>query len=340
MNFKEALQRKVYFQNIVYFQDIVSGHNDIPTNPFIKIHLQTNMDKRPSRKEKGKALAVQPKKIRKASAKISDKYEGISIETISLQDTLLAEAMHSCGEKSEILQEMLCTDLTFQDGKFTDFPFHIKLLLDYFQVAFTLRHKPLFQKTLKALELHLVSTSAFIEALGSQLPSKEDGDSSSTKTEPQSLKSYLMGTSFSKLHPKIQQKMRLVTRTFPHEIQQNILTHKAITSSYDRWIYLFKVLVSIAFTDDIWLSHIATWYESFGETKRVYDGQHPYLGLLINTKIEDPMICNPSWLSKMLEAGFISKLILTSGIQISLFPKVIQEVAAQIGRLNYMKLTI
>ena len=149
-----------------------------------------------------------------------------------------------------------------------------------------------------------------------------------------------MGTSFSKLHPKIQQKMRLVTRTFPHEIQQNILTHKAITSSYDRWIYLFKVLVSIAFTDGIWLSHIATWYESFGETKRVYDGQHPYPGLLINTKTEDPMICNPSWLSKMLEAGFISKLILTSGIQISLFPKVIQEVAAQIGRLNYMTLTI
>ena len=42
----------------------------------------------------------------------------------------------------------------------------------------------------------------------------------------------------------------------------------------------------------------------------------------------------------MLEVGFISKLILTSGTQISLFPKVIQEVAAQIGGLNYIKLTI
>ena len=34
----------------------------------------------------------------------------------------------------------------------------------------------------------------------------------------------------------------------------------------------FKVLISIAFvrtedmTDDTWLSHKATWYESFGET--------------------------------------------------------------------------
>ena len=120
------------------------------------------------------------------------------------------------------------------------------------------------------MELHPFSASAFIEALGCQLSSKEDGDSSSTKTKPQSLKNYLMGTNFSKLHPKIQQKTRLAIRTLPHKIQQNILTHKAITSSYDRWMYLFKVLVSTAFikidmTDNVWLLHKATWYESFGE---------------------------------------------------------------------------
>ena len=121
------------------------------------------------------------------------------------------------------------------------------------------------------MELHLVNTSVFIEALGSQLLGNEDGDLSSTKTKPQSQKSYLMGTSFSKLHPKIQQKTRLAIRTLPSKIQQNILTHKAITSSYDRWMYLFKILVSTAFIrtdmpDDIWLSHKTTWYESFGET--------------------------------------------------------------------------
>ena len=81
-------------------------------------------------------------------------------------------------------------------------------------------------------------------------------------------------------------------------------------------------------TDDVWLSHKVIWYESFGETKRVYDGKHPYPGLLINTEIEDPVICDPSWLSEMLEAGFISELILTSGIHISLFPKVILEATA------------
>ena len=165
----------------------------------------------------------------------------------------------------------------------------------------------------------------------------EDGDSSSTKTKSESLKSYLMGTSFSKLHPKIQQKTRLVIRTLPPEIQQNILTHKAITSSCDRWMHLFKVLVSIAFirtedtTNDIWLSHKAAWYESFGEANRVYEGNfdryNPYPGLLINTEKEDLVICDPIWLFEMLEAGFISKLIITSRIQISLFSKVIQEVA-------------
>ena len=88
----------------------------------------------------------------------------------------------------------------------------------------------------------------------------------------------------------------------------------------------FKVLVSTAFirtedmTGDIWLSHKATWYESFGNSDRVYertgDRFSPYPGLLIYTKTEDTMICDPSWLSEMLEAGFISELILTSGIPI------------------------
>ena len=62
----------------ILFQDI-----DIPTNPLTKSQLQTNMNKRPSKadmKGKGKALAVQPKEIRKASAKISDKYVGMHLD--------------------------------------------------------------------------------------------------------------------------------------------------------------------------------------------------------------------------------------------------------------------
>ena len=176
--------------------------------------------------------------------------------------------------------------------------------------------------TLQALELHLVNTSAVIETLSCQLPGKEDGDSSSTMIESQSLKRYLMGTSFSRLHPKIQQNTRLAIKTLLPEIQQKILTQKTLTSSYDKWVHLFKVLVSTTFirtedmTDDTWLSYKATWYESFGDTDRVYEGlgdrYNPYPGLLINGKTEDPVICDHFWLSKMLEVGFISKLTITS----------------------------
>ena len=96
---------------------------------------------------------------------------------------MLTEAMYSCGGKSEILHEVLHTNLIFKDGEFTDLPLHIKLLLDNLQAAFTLRQKSLFQKTLKALELYLVNTNAFIEALGCQLLGKEGGYSSSTIIE-------------------------------------------------------------------------------------------------------------------------------------------------------------
>ena len=78
MNLKEALQENIYFQNNI------SRHN-----PFPITQLQTTMNKRPfqaNMKGKGKAPVVQPKEkeIQKASMKISDKHEGVSIETISL----------------------------------------------------------------------------------------------------------------------------------------------------------------------------------------------------------------------------------------------------------------
>ena len=64
-------------------------------------------------------------------------------------------------------------------------------------------------------------------------------------------------------------------------------------------MYLFRVLVSTVFirtymTNDVLLSHKATWYENFGEIERVYDGHHPYLGLLINMETKDLVICDPS----------------------------------------------
>ena len=80
-------------QEDIYFQNHVSRHN------FSKTQWQTTMSKRTSQadKGKGKAPAVQPH-FQKPLVRISDLHEGVSIETISLQDTLSAEAMYSCGE--------------------------------------------------------------------------------------------------------------------------------------------------------------------------------------------------------------------------------------------------
>nr|POE66317.1 hypothetical protein CFP56_75380 [Quercus suber] len=113
-------------------------------------------------KGKGKALAVS-KHFRKPSVRIIDGQEGVSLETIPLQDTLQAEAMYSSGKNSVTLQKVLRTDLMFKDREFIDLPLHIKLLLDNLQAAFTLKYKPLFQKTLQALELYLVSTGHLLK---------------------------------------------------------------------------------------------------------------------------------------------------------------------------------
>ena len=93
----------------IYFQNHVSRHNH-----FSKTQLQTTMSKRTSQanKGKGKAPAVQPH-FQKPLVRITDLHEGVSIETISLQDTLSTKAMYSCGEKSVILQKVLHTDLMF-----------------------------------------------------------------------------------------------------------------------------------------------------------------------------------------------------------------------------------
>ena len=76
MNLKEVLHENTYSQNNI------SRHN-----PFPKTHLQTTMSKSTSQadvKGKCKAPTMQPKQFRKPSVRISDKDEGISIETISL----------------------------------------------------------------------------------------------------------------------------------------------------------------------------------------------------------------------------------------------------------------
>ena len=62
------------------------------------------------------------------------------------------------------LQEVLSRTLQFHDGVYSELPNSIKFILDNLQAAFTLKHHTLFQKTLQALEIHLINLTAQNEA--------------------------------------------------------------------------------------------------------------------------------------------------------------------------------
>ena len=62
------------------------------------------------------------------------------------------------------LQEVLSRNLQFHNGIYSELPDSIKLILDNLQFAFTRNHHNVFQKTLQALEIHLVNLTAQNEA--------------------------------------------------------------------------------------------------------------------------------------------------------------------------------
>ena len=101
--------------------------------------------------------------------------------SISLLEFVPAEVTYSSGDMVAVLQEVLSKTLQFNDGVYEDLPHSIKFILDNLQAAFTIKHQALFQKTLKALELHLVNFEATNEALISQLFGKKDINSMDKK---------------------------------------------------------------------------------------------------------------------------------------------------------------
>ena len=55
-------------------------------------------------------------------------------------------------------------NLQFHNGTYSELPDSIKFILDNLQAAYTRDHRKLFQKTLQALEIHLVNLTAQNEA--------------------------------------------------------------------------------------------------------------------------------------------------------------------------------
>ena len=86
--------------------------------------------------------------------------------------------------------------LQFLNGVYSELPDSIKFILDNLHATFTLNHHTLFQKTLQALEIHLVNTTTINEAYISQLFGKEDIHSKDKMT--------IMGTDYARLSLKTQ----------------------------------------------------------------------------------------------------------------------------------------
>ena len=104
-------------------------------------------------------------------------------------------------------------------------PPSIKFILDNLQAAFTLNRHGLFQRTLKALEIHLVNLEAKNEAITSQLLGKEDIHSTDKPT--------IVGTDYAKFSLKAQTILRSAMANLPPEVQTSILGYKTMFESFD-----------------------------------------------------------------------------------------------------------
>jgi len=82
----------------------------------------------------------------------------------SLQGYVPAEMTYSSGDMIIALQEVLSRSLQFHNGVYSELPDSIKYILDNLYTAFTRNNHSLFEKTLQALEIHLVNLTAQNEA--------------------------------------------------------------------------------------------------------------------------------------------------------------------------------
>ena len=81
----------------------------------------------------------------------------------SLQEFVPAEVTYSSGDIVVALQEVLSKNLQFHNRFYSKLPDSIKFILDSIQAAYTRNHSKLFQKTLQALEIHLVNLTTQTE---------------------------------------------------------------------------------------------------------------------------------------------------------------------------------
>ena len=198
----------------------------------------------------------------------------------SLQELAPAMVTYSSVNMVVTLHEVLSKTLKFTNGVYTDLSPSIKIILNNLQSAYIRQHHNHFQRTLKALEIHLVNLEAGNEALTSQLFGKEDIHSMDNVI--------IMGTDYARLSLKTQATIRSAIANLPTDIQARILESKAMFESPDQWFRHFKISVTTHFpvfgedldnVEDVFI--LTTWEEHFGSSQRVYKKKHPFPSLLV-----------------------------------------------------------
>ena len=203
-----------------------------------------------------------------------------SSRSTSLQEFVPAEVTYSNGDILIALQEVLSRNLQFHNGIYSELPDSIKFNLDNLQFTFTRNHHNVFQKTLRALEIHLVNFTAENEAYMSNYDNlvpendlapennfasvgnlvSENNLVSDKEALKSRLKAYLsqlfgkeeihsmdketiMGTDYARLSFKTQSMLRGAIANLPTDIQSRILESKAMFRYFDLWFRYFKKLV-------------------------------------------------------------------------------------------------
>ena len=228
----------------------------------------------------------------------------------SLQGDVPAEVTYSNGDMIIALQEVLARNLQFHNGIYSELPDSIKLILDNLQFAFTKNHRDVFQKTLQALEIHLVILTAqnevytryYANLVSGKTYASEDDLVSKNEAFRSHLVNYsnitndpypsqlfgkedihskdkmtIMGIDYARLSLKTQTMLRSVVANLPIDIQLRILESKAMFRSFDLWFKGFKKLVTATIPDPDELDEgdnvflQLEWEEHFGSTLRVYE---------------------------------------------------------------------
>ena len=117
------------------------------------------------KKNKGKAPTQDYSQNKRLPAGSFAMHEGTSSGikpngSTSLQGYVPAEMTYSSGDMIIALQEVLSRSLQLHNGFYSELPDSIKYILDNLYAAFTRNNSSLFEKTLQALEIHLVNLTA------------------------------------------------------------------------------------------------------------------------------------------------------------------------------------